>query len=232
MYLIGMILLKTNKSISADGKSCRKKFLHYFPKGFADKKYYDWERGYKWEAHLKWEEVLNENAFSQLIEEKKFEFIANAAIKIETKTNLLFSFEKMAIRDGVKDKGAAKDFALGLYNYVYGHEGIKDRFEAFADTLSGLPRKQTRVKTWPLQTVFGFIGKPSEHIFVKPTVTKRAAVRYNIEIPYASAPNFNTYKAVLDFAEHIRKDNKDLMPKDFIDLQSFIWVMGSDEYPD
>jgi hypothetical protein len=29
---------------------CRKKFLRFFPGGFADETYVDWERGYKWDA--------------------------------------------------------------------------------------------------------------------------------------------------------------------------------------
>jgi hypothetical protein len=34
----------------------------------------------------------------------------------------------------------------------------------------GLPRRQSRVLTWPLITVFGFIAEPGTHIFLKPTV--------------------------------------------------------------
>lgn len=30
----------------------------------------------------------------------------------------------------------------------------------------------------------------------------------------------------------IKKDVVDLKPKDLIDLQSYIWVLGSDEYDD
>ncbi len=40
------------------------------------------------------------------------------------------------------------------------------------------------------------------------------------------------YKSLVDFAEQIRVDAAELKPKDFIDLQSFIWVLGSDEYED
>ena len=39
------------------------------------------------------------------------------------------------------------------------------------------------------------------------------------------------YCRLLDFAEAIRRDNRDLRPRDMIDLQSFIWAQGSDEYP-
>ena len=34
----------------------------------------------------------------------------------------------------------------------------------------------------------------------------------------------------LAFAEQVRTDQRALRPKDTIDLQSFIWVQGSDEY--
>jgi hypothetical protein len=30
----------------------------------------------------------------------------------------------------------------------------------------------------------------------------------------------------------VRNDISDLKPRDMIDLQSFLWVQGSDEYPD
>ena len=34
----------------------RAKFRRYFPKGFRDPLYLDWERGYKWTAHQRWNE--------------------------------------------------------------------------------------------------------------------------------------------------------------------------------
>ena len=55
-----------------------------------------------------------------LIEEKKFEEIAAAAIRIESRTNLLFSFEKMALRDAVRSPAGAKAFALALFDFLYG----------------------------------------------------------------------------------------------------------------
>jgi hypothetical protein len=119
-----------------------------------------------------------------------------------------------------------------LYQYVYGKGSFQKRFENFATVLDSLPRKQTRVRTWPLQTVFGFIANPAEHIFLKPRVTQVAATKYHYDFLYRSKPNWETYKSLLDFAEQVRKDTADLGPKDFIDLQSFIWVLGSDEYDD
>ena len=74
--------------------------------------------------------------------------------------NLLFSFVKMVLRDAVKTNESAQMFAEGLYEDVYGRKKLQQRFDTFTETLSNLPRKQTRVLTWPLQTVFGFIADP------------------------------------------------------------------------
>lgn len=207
-----------------------KKFLYFFRKGFTDQKYLDWERNYKWNAHLAWEEQLNEKKFSRLLKAGEYKEIAKRAVNIESKTNLLFSFEKMALRDAVKSEEGAKLFARGLYDYIYGKESLQIRFENFSKALAKLPRKQTRVLTWPLQTVFGFIANPKEHIFLKPRVTQAAAEVYNYEFDYRSKPNWSTYQSLINFARKIRKDLGDMKARDFIDLQSFIWVLGSSEY--
>jgi hypothetical protein len=207
-----------------------KKFLKFFKKGFYDQKYLDWERNYKWNAHEAWERTLNKTEYKKLLKAGKYQEIAKRAINLESKTNLLFSFEKMALRDAVKPEEGAKTFALGLYDYVYGKRSREERFKMFATALAQLPRKQTRVLTWPLQTVFGFIADPSEHIFLKPRVTQAAAEVYNYDFDYTSKPNWNTYKSLIDFAGQIKKDLPSLKPRDYIDLQSFIWVLGSSEY--
>jgi hypothetical protein len=213
-------------------KKAVKKFLYYFPAGFRDPTYYAWERGYKWEAHLAWQRDLNKKEFIQLLSAEKYIEIALRAVRIETKTNLLFSFEKMALRDAVKPLEGAKAFSEGLFEYVYGKAPIRQRFENFSKVLASLPRKQTRVLTWPLQTVFGFIANPEEHIFLKPRVTREAASKYRFDFVYRSKPDWETYKSLLDFAEQVKKDTVKLGPADYIDLQSFIWVLGSSEYDD
>ena len=76
----------------------------------------------------------------------------------------------MALRDAIKPVEGAKIFANGLYEYVYGAKPLQQRFDDFSAVIASLPRKQTRVHTWPLQTVFGFIANPQEHIFLKPAI--------------------------------------------------------------
>jgi len=213
-------------------KGCLKKFLFYFKKGYDDPKYISWERSYKQAAHTQFHDQLNKSSFKSLIKEQKFESIAQIAVKIESRTNLLFSFEKMALRDAVKSSDGAKTFAMGLFDYIYSDKSLKDQFETFVTVVEKLPRKQTRVLTWPIVTIFGFIANPKKHMFLKPMVSKIAASKYDYPFCYQSKPNWITYKSLIQFAEQVRKDTLSYKPKDYIDLQSFIWVLGSEEYPD
>lgn len=211
-------------------KRARRKFLRFFPKGFRDQTYIDWERGYKWRAHNQWDEVLSRPRFNALLQARDFEKIAAHAVKVESRTNLLFSFEKMALRDALKSKRGAQLFSEGLYNFLFGAGALSSRFERWCEVVSELPRKQTRVLTWPIVTVFGFIAQPETHVFLKPNVTKIAAGRYGFDFHYESRPAWGTYGSLLDFAKVVERDVNDLRPRDMIDIQSFIWVQGSDEY--
>ena len=209
---------------------CRRKFLRFFPGGFQDETYLDWERNYKWEAHERWEESLGRDAFRTALSEKRYADIAARAVQIESRTNLLFSFEKMALRDAVKSLAGARAFAEELYRFLYGQGDEERKFEEWCAAVSELPRRQTRVLTWPIVTVFGFLATPGRHIFLKPNVTKIAAREYGFEFEYESRPQWKTYASLLAFAKRVRDDVRELKPRDMIDIQSFIWVQGSDEY--
>jgi hypothetical protein len=216
--------------ISTGALDCRKRFLRFFPKGFRDPKYFDWERGYKLAAHEQWQDSLNRKAFAAMLKKGDFAEIAASAVRIESRTNLLFSFEKMALRDGIKSAAGAEAFSRGLYDFLYGPGKIDRKFERWCETIAELPRKQTRVLTWTVATIFGFIAQPETHIFLKPNTTRNAARQYGFDFRYQSRPTWEIYASLLEFAETIRRDQIDLGPADMIDLQSFIWVIGSDEY--
>jgi len=206
---------------------CRRKFLHYFPGGFSDPTYLEWERNYKWEAHRAWRERLPRGILAR----DPARAVAEA-IRIEGRTNLLFSFEKMALRDAVRTPAGSREFGRALENLLNGGGPLAARFDTFCDVLGRLPKRGTRVRTWPVATVFGFLAQPRRHVYLKPLVTKRAAEAYGYPFEYAPAPSFATYRSLLDFGRTVRRDLADLAPRDQIDIQSFLWVLGSDEYPD
>lgn len=210
----------------------RRKFLRIFPKGFRDPDYVHLERAYKWSAHVAWNNTLSRKQFANMLRGHDYMRIAAEAVRIESRTNLLFSFEKMALRDAVKDREAAKAFSQALFNLVYGRAKLETRFGNWVDTIGALPRRQTRVLTWPLVTVFGFIARPDEHFFFKPNVTKEAARRYREDLSYSSRPSWQGYRTLLGFVEKVRNGIADLRPRDMIDMQSFLWIQGSEEYPD
>ncbi|MDQ1711959.1 MAG: hypothetical protein QOE45_1409 [Frankiaceae bacterium] len=211
-------------------RSCRKKFLGFFPKGFRDPTYLAWERDYKEAAHVAWLEALGRKRFRALLDAGQHADIAATAVRIESRTNLLFSFEKMALRDAVATDKGARAFAEGLYDWLHGSGTERAKFERWVDVVAELPRRQTRVLTWPVLTVFGFVAKPDVHVFLKPMVTRRAAVAYGYDLAYSSRPTWETYGSLLAFADTVRRDLADLKPRDMIDVQSFLWVQGSDEY--
>jgi hypothetical protein len=210
----------------------RRKFLRAFPGGFRDETYVDWERDYKWRAHLRWQEKLSEACFRRLITSRRFEDAARLASSIESRTNLLFSFEKMALRDAIRSPAGAQGFACALFDFLHGADTPDVRFASWIAALDALPRRQTRVLTWPLATVFGFIARPRQHFFFKPTVTREALRRCDVEFDYSSRPSWPVYKALLDAVRNVRSGIASMRPRDMIDMQSFLWVQGSDEYPD
>jgi hypothetical protein len=214
----------------ADVRRARRRFLHFFPNGFRDETYVAWERDYKWRAHERWRESLGPAQFRAFLRRGEVEEVARRAVAIEGRTNLLFSFEKMALRDGVKTLAGARTFARGLHDLLHGRGSEQSRFERWVEALERLPRRQTRVLTWPVVTVFPFLAEPRRHVFLKPNVTRRAAREYGFDFTYRSRPNWETYQSLLAFAAQVRRDQAGLRPRDMIDLQSFVWVLGSDEY--
>ena len=211
--------------------SCRRAFLDYFPEGFRDASYLAWERDYKWSAHRRWVDELDRVTFAKLLEAGDHADVANRAVRIESRTNRLFSFEKMALRDAVRTPAGARAFATGLFDWLHGSGSEQARFDRWLEAIDALPRRQSRLLTWPVVTVFGFLARPRVHLFVKPTVTRRAAEACGFDLDYRSRPSWSTYAEILALARAIRTEIADLRPRDMIDLQSFLWVQGSDEYP-
>ncbi|HTJ42998.1 MAG TPA: hypothetical protein VL463_12930 [Kofleriaceae bacterium] len=217
---------------AAGALRCRRRFLRFFPEGFRDAEYVELERDYKERAHHAWLEQLGARELKALLRRGAYDEIAARAIRIESRTNLLFSFEKMALRDAVKTGDGARTFATGLDQLIHGRGELGARFSRWIEAVASLPRRQTRVLTWPAVTVFPFLADPETHFFFKPMVTRAAARAYGVELAYASRPSWIVYEDLLRFTARVRRDLRDLAPRDQIDIQSFLWVLGSDEYAD
>ncbi len=135
------------KSVRSRPARCRRKFLRFFPDGFRDDTYLEWERDYKWQTHQRWEAVLGRTAFRRLLRAGEYREIAARAVRVEQQSrhSMIFSFEKMALRDAVRSAAGAATFASGLYDYIYGADDLERRFTRWVDAVAALPRRQTVV---------------------------------------------------------------------------------------
>jgi hypothetical protein len=210
--------------------AAQRRFLAFYPDGFRDADYVELERRPKWEAHRRFATELGREKYASRLGAGDHDEVARQIVRIEASTNLLFSFEKIAIRDAIRTPAGAKPFAEGLFDFLYGPGPPAARFERWRDTVADLPRAQTRVLTWPVLTTFPFLARPRVHLMLKPLVTQRAAAAYGDDFRYRTNPHWTTYAGFLAFAKRLREDLADWRPRDMIDIQSFIWVLGSSEY--
>ncbi len=206
--------------------------MRFFPKAFRDPRYLNWEHDYKWESHKLWIELLGKVEFTKLLRRQQFLEIASRALRVEQKTvpPFLFSFEKMALRDAVRTEYGAQLFSEGLFELLHGTGNLQNRFIQWIVAVGGLPRKQSRVLSWPNLTFFPFIAQPTKHIILKPSAMRVAAAELRYDLDYSSKPSFTTYASLLNLAELIREGIADLKPRNYHDLQTFLYVIGSAEY--
>ncbi|MEA1922638.1 MAG: hypothetical protein U9N63_08280 [Pseudomonadota bacterium] len=201
-------------------------FLKVFPEGFNDDKYNREERQYKLEAREILTTTLNREKFQQLLDDEDYEEIAQLSLSVINKTNLIFPNEKMSLKDGLIDAENRKLFCKSLFQLLYGSQDIKSRFMNFAKTLTTL-----KADKWTTQTYFLYLSDPDKYLFLKPTVTKKAAETCAFQLHYDPKLNWKTYKALLDFGEYFKTELKaygdNLTPKDMIDVQSFFWAVAN-----
>lgn len=210
----------------------KRRFLRFFPRGFRDQRYLDWEHDYKWASHKLWLELLGQEEFKNLMRAREYAEIAARALRVEQKTvpPFLFSFEKMALRDALRTTDGARTFAEGLYTLLHGKGDRRSRFVQWIVAVGDLPRKQSRVLSWPNLTFFPFIAQPTKHIILKPSAMILAASELGYDLDYSSKPSYTTYESLMDLAALVREGIADLKPQNYHDLQTFLYVIGSAEY--
>ena len=192
----------------------RARFLHWFAGGFHSPAYLTRERGYK----LKAKEGLEKT--TPLEEAATGSGHGEAVLRAYRATSLLYPIEKTRMQallrgsDGDEFIRAAARFALG--------EG-KTALRAMETLL----RPHDNAK-WTVVTYLPYLWKPDQHIFLKPEVTKDFASRvgHGLAHSYSAELDYGVYEDLLGLADDIRKSVQDLGPRDMIDIQSFIFVVG------
>lgn len=197
------------------------RFLVLFPEGFAGADFASAERDYKVKAHKLAHELLNEVQFQSLLSARAYQEICKRALQIANATNLIFPNEKMALKDGLRTEVLQERFAQSLYNMVYGSGDVEPRFMAFSSAL-----EEAEAAKWTIASYFPFIFDPQRYMFVKPTITQHAAELCGFEINYRPQLNELTLTGVLKFSDYLFRELAPLRPRDYIDVQSFMWCIA------
>jgi len=199
------------------------RFLSVHPDGFSAPRFIKEEREASLRAHQFCVQLLGETEIGELLAERRYQDICDRARHVESLTTLLTKSEKTAFYAALDTPVHQKTFAEALAAYLYGTDSDEDRFKAFVRALDlmGIAR-------WPYATLFGFIRFPQEKAFVKPTVIQNVAKAFCWRIVYKPEPNWRTFAAVQRLYNHLRTSlvEEGLMPRDMIDVQSVIWLIG------
>ncbi len=196
-------------------------FVAMFPEGFRDQKYLKQERDYKVKASELLQEQLAPKALSALVKKGDYAEVCKRARRLVSATNLVFKNEAMDLKDGLQSPANQELFATALLSQLYGQGPFEARMEGFMNALSNIDAAK-----WTIATYFSFLAFPEEHLFIKPTPTKRIADACLIELNYRPELNWLTYATSLRLAAELMDQLADLQPRDMIDIQSFMWKVG------
>jgi hypothetical protein len=199
-------------------------FQTAYPTFFQDPDLTEHELVYKRAAHDLWVSAFGEGRAETLLGEQQFPVIAKGLNDLYKATNIPSRYEIMAASDGLKDHAAAA--RLLRANLAFLARPCPKTFPGLVEAVGSLPAPPggTRVLTWPNITIVPFLAEPGRFMVVKPEITQLIASRMGVDIFYSSAPTWHSYEAILAMSERLLDRLRELGARDYIDVQSFMWV--------
>jgi hypothetical protein len=193
----------------------RNRFLHFFAGGFASPNFIRDERGYKESAK---ERLDAEAPLDKALAGMGF---GEAVLSAYRNTNLLSPYEKAKLQDALRGK-RSDAFIHGAAMFALGD--LKTGLAEMESTL-----KPHRIANWTATTYLPFLWRPEAHMFLKPEVTRDFALRvgHSFAHEYRAKLDLSVYESLLDLVDETERELADLNPRDRIDVQSFIWVIGA-----
>ncbi len=190
------------------------RFRSFFPDGFQSAHFDKSERAYKLEAKRR----LDEQA--PLDKARTGTGYGEAVLAAFRGTNLLSPYEKTRLQPLLRGPDA-DIFVQAAARFTTG-----DIEQALA-TMNAVLARHDCAK-WTVVTYLPFLWRPEEHMFLKPVVTGDFAARVGHPFVHDYQPALDpaVYSSLLDLTETTRGNTLMLNPRDNIDLQSFIWVVG------
>jgi hypothetical protein len=192
----------------------RARFLAFFPDGFRSPGFIEGERKYKLRAAAK---LGSTASLDSALHEKG---LGESILTVFHGTNLLSPFEKTRLQ-GVLRGPSADAFvkAAAVFAVAPSPSALRG--------LEAILRPYDCAK-WAVVTYLPFLWRPEAHMFLKPEVTKDFAIRvgHAFADTYETSLNLAVYRSLLDLVDRTAAELADLGPRDRIDIQSFIWIVG------
>ena len=121
---------------------------------------------------------------------KNPEIVAEAMVKIVSRSSLVSVFEKPRFRDSVRIMSHSEKDLLttGLEDFLHGKR--QQGFELMTEALA-----QWKLAKWSLVTLIPNYYRPADEVFVKPTTAKGVIKYFELEgLDYSPRPNWDFYK--------------------------------------
>ena len=195
-------------------KGARSQFLKFFPGGFHSDGFRSQERDHKLAAKEKLDTA------APLTEAKEGDGFGEALLSAYRATNMLSPFEKTRLQDVFRgDDSDAVVRALARFT--------TDNDAASLSNLATLLKPYDNAK-WTVVTYIPYLWRPEIHMFLKPEATKDFATRvgHPLASVYQAPLSYEVYVSLLDLVARTEMELADLKPRDRIDIQSLIWVVG------
>jgi hypothetical protein len=192
----------------------RARFLRFFPNGFQSEGFASGERNYKVDAKSKLDLGV------PLADAVKGSGFGEAVLSVFRATNLLSPFETARLQHVLRGPDADA-FIRAAACFAMGEKA------ALADMNRAL--KPHESSKWTVVTYLPFLWRPETHMFLKPEATKDFAARvgHRFASDYEPRLDIRVYDSLLDLAAVTATEVAELQPRDRIDVQSFIWVVGN-----
>ena len=191
------------------------RFLGFFPGGFTDPRYLEQEREYKLAAAAR---LRDGAALAACVDASEPECAAATHV---FGTNMLSRFENARARECLKGPHG-QQYLQGAARFTRGER--QAGLEAMASAL-----RHYGNASWPLFTFLPYLWAPEEVMFLKPEATLAFATSVGDPFPqtYRAGPHMDTWAALEAMTEKTTRELAGLAPRDRIDVQSFIWVVGN-----
>ncbi|WP_319372151.1 DUF3553 domain-containing protein [uncultured Ilyobacter sp.] len=196
-------------------------FLSVYPKGFYDPNYIENERKYKENLINEFKINLSKEKLLQSIENKNYSELSEISKKLISASKNIHSIEKTNFRKAISKTENQEKFINSMYNLFY--TDIKTEEERFIDFKDCL--ETINCSKWTIITYFMNMLNPDRYLFLKPKISKKSAEILAFDINYNMTPNWNTYFKFLKFAEISKKNIDILNPRDYIDVECFMWII-------